>query len=130
MNGTDIAKILTSKLKDMGIIVHRYNAYSTSSIYLKLDFGVCCGIRIADHPGKKKYSYRFNVIKDYNENKVIIKDGLICRFYNFSELESLLRDIQQEKQNKINKYGLDNYNLYMEIEKNENELFKRFRKVS
>lgn len=130
MNGTDIAKILISKLKDMGIIVHRYNAYSTNSIYLKLDFGVCCGIRIADHPGKKKYSYRFNVIKDYNENKVIIKDGLICRFYNFSELESLLRDIQQEKQNKINKYGLDNYNLYMEIEKNENELFKRFRKVS
>lgn len=114
----------------MDFIVHRYDAYSTSSIYLKLDYGVACGIRIADHPGKKKYSYRFNIIKDFNGDKVILKDGLISRFYDFTELEKVLKDVQEEKQKKLCKYGINNYNLYMEREKNKNELFKRFKKVS
>ena len=51
MNGKDVVNILTTKLLDIGVIVHRYDAYSTSSIYLKLDYGLSCGIRIADHPG-------------------------------------------------------------------------------
>lgn len=130
MTGNEVTNILVSKLLDMGFIVHRYNSHSTSSIYLKLDYGLPCGIRIADHPGKKKYSYRFNVIKDYVGNKVILKDGLICRFYDFNELDSVLNAVQQEKQQKLNKYGLKNYQRYMEKEKNENELFKRFKKAS
>lgn len=130
MTGNEVTNILVSKLLDMGFIVHRYNSHSTSSIYLKLDYGLSCGIRIADHPGKKKYSYRFNVIKDYVGNKVILKDGLICRFYNFNEIDSVLNAVQQEKQQKLNKYGLKNYQRYMEKEKNENELFKRFKKAS
>ena len=71
MTGKKVTRILIKKLLDMDFIVHRYDAYSTSSIYLKLDYGVACGIRIADHPGKKKYSYRFNIIKDFNGDKVI-----------------------------------------------------------
>ena len=130
MTGVDVVNILVPRLLDMGLIVHRYNAHSTNSIYLKLDYGLACGIRIAYHPGKKKYSYRFNVIKDYVGDKVILKDGLICRFYGFNELESVLDAVQKEKQEKINKYGLENYQTYMEKEKQENELFKRFKNVS
>lgn len=130
MIGNEVANILVSKLLELGFIVHRYNSHSTSSIYLKLDYGLSCGIRIADHPGKKKYSYRFNVIKDYIGNKVIVKDGLICRFYDFNELDSVLNAVQEEKQQKINKYGLKNYQRYMEKEKKENELFKRFKNAS
>lgn len=128
MTGNEVTNILVSKLLDMGFIVHRYNSHSTSSIYLKLDYGLSCGIRIADHPGKKKYSYRFNVIKDYSGDKVILKDDLICRFYDFNELDSVLNAVQQEKQQKINKYGLKNYQMYMKKEKQDNELFKRFKK--
>ena len=130
MTGNEVANILVSKLLELGFIVHRYNSHSTSSIYLKLDYGLSCGIRIADHPGKKKYSYRFNVIKDYIGNKVIVKDGLICRFYDFNELDSVLNAVQEEKQQKIDKYGLKNYQRYMEREKKENELFKRFKNAS
>lgn len=130
MNGNEVANILISKLLDMGFIIHRYNSHSTSSIYLKLDYGLSCGIRIADHPGKKKYSYRFNVIKDYVGNKVILKDGLICNFYDFNELDNVVNAVQKEKQDKINKYGLRNYQIYMEKQKNENELFKRFKNVA
>ena len=128
MNGNDVTNILASRLLDMGFIVHRYDAYSTSSIYLKLDYGLSCGIRIADHPGKKKYSYRFNVIKDYIGDKVIYKDGLICRFYDFNELESVLEAVQKEKQEKLNKYGLQNYKTYMERE-SQSDLYVRFKRV-
>ena len=128
MNGIDVVNFLVEKLLAMGFIVHRYNAHSTNSIYLKLDFGLACGIRIADHLGKKKYSYRFNVIKDYKGNKVIVKDGLICRFYDFNELENVLDAVKKEKKEKVNKYGLRNYKMYMEI-KSKSDLYKRFKNV-
>lgn len=128
MNGKDVVNILASKLLDMGFIVHRYDAYSTSSIYLKLDYGLSCGIRIADHPGKKKYSYRFNVIKDYNGDKVILKDGLICNFFDFNELDEVIKAVQNEKQDKISKYGLKNYQTYMERE-SKSDLYKQFKMI-
>ena len=93
-----------------------------------LIYGLSCGIRIADHPGKKKYSYRFNVIKDYVGDKVIIKDGLICRFYDFTELEEVIKAVQKERQEKINKYGLQNYKKYMERE-SKDDLYTRFKKM-
>jgi hypothetical protein len=71
MNEKQIAEILITKLKELGFIVHKYNAVTTNSIYLKLDYGVCCGIRISDHKGKKKYHYRFNVIKNFNGDKIV-----------------------------------------------------------
>ena len=100
MDNINIVDTLIKSLLNMGFIIHRYDAHSTSSIYLKLDYGVACGIRIADHPGKKKYRYRFNIIKNYEGDKVILKNGLICYFYDFNELENVLKAVQEEKQNK------------------------------
>lgn len=128
MTEKEIANTLVKKLLKMKFIVHRYNAYSTSSIYLKLDYGLSCGIRIADHQGIKKYSYRFNVLKDYKGDEVILKDGLICHFYNFNELPKLLKDIEMERKEKLNKYGLEKYQFYMKKRAKET-LYKRFRKV-
>ena len=82
MNGDEIANTLIKRLLDLNFIVHRQNSITTSSIYLKLDYGVACGIRIADHPGRKKYHYRFNVIKDYKGNKVIThRSNLVSYFF-------------------------------------------------
>lgn len=128
MTGNEVTNILVSKLLDMGFIVHRYNSHSTSSIYLKLDYGLSCGVRIADHPGKKKYSYRFNVIKDYVGDKVIFKNGLICRFYDFNEVEDVLDAVQKEKQQKINRYGLESYQRYME-KQSKSDLYCRFKEI-
>ena len=128
MTGKEIANILVQRLIAEGFIVHRYNSHTTSSIYIKLDYGLSCGIRIADHPCKKKYSYRFNVIKDYVGDKVIIKDGLICRFFDFAELEKVIQSVKQEKQDKINKYGLQNYEMYMK-ERTKSDLYTRFKKM-
>ena len=47
-----LADYIANRLISEGFIVQRYNAYTTNSIYLKLDYGVCNSIRISDHPGK------------------------------------------------------------------------------
>ena len=129
MNEKQIAKVLIEELLKLGFVVHRYNAVTTNSIYLKLDFGVCCGIRIADHNGKKKYHYRFNVIKDYSGDKIIYFKNLISFFYTFEELPQLLEEIQKERQLKQQRYGISNYKSYMEKEKVNNPLFQRFKQI-
>ena len=129
MNEKQIAKVLIEELLRLGFVVHRYNAVTTNSIYLKLDFGVCCCIRIADHNGKKKYHYRFNVIKDYSGDKIIYFKNLISFFYTFEELPQLLEEIQKERQLKQQRYGISNYKSYMEKEKINNPLFRRFKQI-
>lgn len=130
MNEKQIANILVNELKNLGFIVHRYNAVTTSSIYLKLDYGVACGIRISNHKGKEKYHYRFNVIKDYEGDKITYFKSLISYFYTFNELPQLLQKVQDEKKLKIQKYGIDKYKLIMESEKKANALFDRFKRVA
>ncbi len=128
MNEKKIANILIQKLLKKNFIVHRYNSHSTSSIYLKLDYGLSCGIRIADHPGKKKYHYRFNVIKNYKGDKVVVNGNLISYFFTYNELENVLDAVIKEKQNKVNKYGIDNYKRYMKAQ-STTDLYSRFREM-
>lgn len=64
-----IANYLQNKLLKAGFTVHRYNAYSTCSIYLKLDYGACNSIRISDHKGYDHLSYKYEV------NQKFVKSG-------------------------------------------------------
>ena len=129
MNEKQMAKILIKELSELGFTIHRYNAITTSSIYLKLDYGICCGIRISNHSGKKKYHYRFNIVKGYNGDKVTYSKNLIPYFYTFEQISQLIKDVQHERNKKIQRYGLNNYKKYMEIEKESNPLFQRFKQV-
>ena len=129
MNEKQMAKILIKELSELGFTIHRYNAITTSSIYLKLDYGICCGIRISNHSGKKKYHYRFNIVKGYNGDKVTYSKNLISYFYTFEQISQLIKDVQHERNKKIQRYGLNNYKKYMEIETESNQLFQRFKQV-
>ena len=71
----EISNMLIKDLKAKGFQIHKYYARTTKSIYLKIDYGVCCGIRISDHNGKKKYRYKFNLIKEYKGPKQVIDRG-------------------------------------------------------
>ncbi|KRG16875.1 hypothetical protein ACA29_03085 [Lederbergia galactosidilytica] len=88
------AKYIIVRLKKKGIVVQRYDSYSTNSIYLKLDYGVSNSIRISDHKGKKHLSYRYNVLtscpypvssKDYK--------GFVRFYVPISEWDMLIRKI-------------------------------------
>lgn len=125
----NVSNKVVKELKEKGFIVHKHYAKTTRSIYLKLDYGVCCGIRISDHMGKKKYKYKFNLIKQYKGPKKINDRGYIRQFYNYNNTNELLKDVQTEKIKKLNKYGLYNYNEYMKRNASES-LYKTFKKVA
>lgn len=108
----DIADYLIKTLKAYGFTIHRYDAYSSNSIYLKLDYGVCNSIRISDHSGKKYLKYRYNFILSgvpYEE-----QIDTYPRFYfNETSIEQMISKIKQDKENKINNYGIRNYTMYV-----------------
>lgn len=125
----DISNKVIDLLKNKGFKINKYYAKTTKSIYLKLDYGVCCGIRISDHKGKKKYKYKFNLIKGYVGPKEINDRGYVRLYYNYNNTDELLKDVQNEKKNKIQKYGIKNYNNYM-ILNSQDELYKKFKNVA
>jgi hypothetical protein len=113
----NVSKILVHK----GFVVHRYDSFSTSSIYLKLDYGVSNSIRIADHPGKKYLRYRFNIITSDNSSNVFHREqeGIDRIFYGSNACYDMINDICAFKESQIKRYGLANYKKYMEINKLE-----------
>lgn len=61
---------------------------------------------------------------------MFILSGLVSYFYTFKELPQLLEKVQEEKKNKIKRYGIDKYKFLMDTEKNKNVLFQRFKHVA
>lgn len=56
-----VAHELQTKLIERGFTIHRYDAFSSNSVYLKLDYGACGSIRISDHKGYKHLHYMWNI---------------------------------------------------------------------
>jgi hypothetical protein len=115
-------------LKKHDIIVSYYKSIKTSSIYIKLDYGVANGIRIADHRGKHKYRYRYNVMIDLEKNHLDTDRGFKRYYFKPSDINKLILQIIMDKQSKLCSYGLKNYQKYMQEEK-VNEVNKRFKEV-
>ena len=124
-----VSNKLIKDLKEKGFQINKYYAKTTKSIYLKLDYGVCCGIRMSDHNGKQKYRYKFNLIKQYKGPKEKIDRGYVRLFYDYNNTEELIEDVQNEKKAKIKKYGLHNYQEYMKINA-QDSLYKSFKNVA
>lgn len=116
----DCADNIIEILKEKGFIIQRYDALSTNSIYLKLDYGVCNSIRISDHPGKEYLCYRYNIILGCDDN--IVEEKYIRYYFNENNIASLTNQIIFDKMQKTDKYGLA-YPRIVEKnkEKHENE---------
>ena len=87
------------------VIVHRYDAYSTNSIYLKFDYGVAKSLRISDHPGKKHLAYRYNI--DFARKHYAVKyspQGYPRYYYPVSAVDRVIKDILDAKRAKEYRY--------------------------
>lgn len=117
-----IANKLVDILLNEGFIIQRYDAYSTNSIYLKLDYGVCNTIRISDHQGKQHLFYKWNLRGDISGYQVR-RSNFTMYLYPFKNLERLVNDIKKDKEKKLIKYGSLGYKDIMNFnkEKNKNE---------
>lgn len=92
--------------------IQTYEAHSTSSMYVKLDYGVCNTIRISDHIGKGHLKYRYNLIVGGQYN--ILEDNDYIRYYySENDIGLLLQQILFDRIEKMNRYGKSNYYKYM-----------------
>lgn len=108
-----LADMLTKVLKDEGIVIQRYDSYSSNSVYLKLDYGVSYSIRISDHPGKSYLKYRYNIGIDIPEYIEDLDDSKPRYYYNIADYEKMLDRILSERMSKIEKYGMSKYQKFM-----------------
>jgi len=105
----EIAKLLSKELISRGYIVHRYNAYSTESVYLKVDYGLCKSIRLSNHKGKHHLRYTFNVLGYINEAYEEVDRGVKRYYVPLSEWNSILDKIDKYSSTMKEKYGVNWY---------------------
>lgn len=107
----DITDYIIANLKSNGFTIHRYDAYSSNSIYLKLDYGVCNSIRISDHSGKGYLKYRYNLI--WNGEIKQTQDMYSRYYYNQNSIDDMINKIILDRNQKVKKYGQVSYNNFM-----------------
>jgi hypothetical protein len=97
-----IAEEVINQLQDQ-VIIHRYDAFSTNSIYLKFDYGLAYSLRISDHAGKKHLAYRFNILESMageSSKRETINHGCKMVFYGPHMVSACCRDVLKEKERK------------------------------
>ena len=110
----DLMFDVLDKLDKKRFILYYLKAYSTSSRYIKLDFGVCKSIRIADHKGIDKYKYTFNLM--IGLDKSYVEDGRY--YYCVADLDKMIDDIIKYREDLQDRFGFD-YFQYMVDYKNQ-----------
>ena len=124
-----IAKKIKEMLNERGFIVNMQVSKNTKSIYLKIDNGACCKIRISDHKNNLT-SCKFNVIKDYNGRRSEYSNGVFKKFYNYNSIARLVADIEIERSNIITQYGYYNYRKMRDKQKANNYYYNFDRKAA
>lgn len=85
-------------------VIHRYDAYSTNSVYLKFDYGLGNSLRISDHQGKEHLAYRFNIIMDLTEPKDDLAGKYPRRYYPPDMADQVIEDILGGLEEKRSRY--------------------------
>jgi hypothetical protein len=107
-------------LKNEGFIIQRYDAYSSNSVYLKLDYGVCNSIRISDHTGKGHLDYRYNLLKGCAKiTSFVSEKGFDRHFFPLKNMDALVERILSDKRLKLRQYGMSRYTGYMESNRSD-----------
>ena len=106
-----LADKLVKNLNNNRFIIQRYDAYSTNSVYLKLDYGVCNSIRISDHEGKSNLAYRYNLIIGGQVQKV--QEKYPRYFYDENTIKELFYQILADRKLKLQQYGKEKYLSFM-----------------
>ena len=86
------------------MIIHKYNASSTNSVYFKFDYGVANSLRISDHPGYNYLAYRYNIIIGLKEPYIDNSGKFPKEYYPETMAETVVKKIIDSRQEKMNRY--------------------------
>lgn len=116
---------LVKELKEREFTVMRYDAYSTNSVYLKVDDGVVGTIRISDHRGKKHLRYKYNLIKGSRMYQQL-DNGIMRYYYPMREIFWLIDKVEQDRKVILERYGQERYNEFREKNRTKGQESKGF----
>lgn len=119
-----LAERVIKQLKAEGFTIQLYEAYTTHSVYIKLDYGMCHSIRISDHDGKKHLKYRYNVLTSYKgHHPKSVYDGFPRMYYSAKkgQTDQMMHDIINSRDVKLAALGKRGYEAEMIMKRNENE---------
>ena len=126
-----LAAYIQNALIGEGFTVHRYDA-TTGSIYLKLDYGACGTIRVADHKsGRWHYMWEIGPHIIVRENRT--HDTRVRHLYRPEDRDEMLDDISSLREKRCAKDGAydDFVSLYRaKLEDRTTRFSKHCRKVS
>lgn len=100
----ETADEIQEKLLDMGFTVHRLDSFTTNSVYLKVDCGVCHSIRVSDHRGKKHLKYRYN-IGSYVRKFRSVHDMHRRYYFTVDEVDRLVNFVKYDRVHQIDVLG-------------------------
>lgn len=103
--------IIEAALKE-GIIVHKYSAVTSKSVYIKFDYGIANSLRISDHNGYSHLKYRFNLLEG-KKGKTATTDKYPRFYYGFDAVDMLIWDIKKLRAEKKSRFGLFSYHNNM-----------------
>lgn len=107
------------------MIIHRYEAFSTNSIYLKFDYGAANSLRISDHAGYGYLSYRYNIIFGLKEPYTeLVKKGYLKEYFPPEMKNTVIERIIAARELRIESYR--DYNAIVEKRRNEVDRSKSF----
>lgn len=90
--GLKIVKYIFNELKEFE--PYLYHVSSHNSVYVKFRKGDLRSIRIADHKGRTKYKYKWNIDTRLNEPLVLNDRNVVRNFYGVQHLRLLVNDIK------------------------------------
>lgn len=73
-----------------------YHSATTGSVYIKFDDERLRSVRVADHPGRDKYKYKWNVRVDakFSEPWLEVDNGIERYYYPSRCIKELIKDIK------------------------------------
>lgn len=86
---------------------------TTSSVYLKFDYGAAGSMRIGAHPGKKHLAYTYNIRLDGKARYTRRELGSTRHYYARADIDTAIQDVLQGRRRRIRKAGASAYALKM-----------------
>lgn len=86
----NLSKLLL-ELKDLKPYI--YHTATTGSIYIKFEDSSYGSLRIGTHPGREKYTYKWNLRSDIEEFYEEVDRGVIRRYYPYKDINRMVKDL-------------------------------------
>jgi hypothetical protein len=96
-------KQVLRRLKALGANLYHVSKYD--SIYIRFRNKRLRSLRIADHNGREKYKYKWNLVL-HGETRTEVDMGISRNYYNIDDIDLLIEELERQESR------LTSYNIF------------------